>query len=552
MPTFDPFSPIATPTETPIDAPTSPPEPAPFDASTFDPGTFDPAAFDPAAFDRGAFADDGSDTPDGTDGFLADLGDDPAYAIEVVALGLDEPAATTLEPAEIEPVAVTDTPPEASWLATWETLSEHSAVTESTDADPFAALRVPLDEVFSTGHGADVSDPFGPEPDFDATAMVDPGAFVAPPTEIADAEPNVDAFADAFEPVEEPTALLEPEPVVEAVLEPEPRAAAESFADAVYGEPDDEPDGEWFDRAAAATAALVADHLQTEVHRGETDSDEPFVEPELGTDPAPVELEDLYANLFDEPDASAEDAEDADVELDEALVAAPIAGLAPISWSLFPPAATAAAASDDATPDDGDDGATEPDEAPVVAETQFVAAGTDWQVGGIFPATAMADDGTLALRRADVRWALADLVAGDDFTARATVDFTSGAGFGILFRVSVDDSERISGYSFDVDPIYGGGGFLVRQWHDNRQHWKPLAHAPVADPTRLYGHHTIEVQLRADQLTASVDGEVVLTVQQLSRCSIDSGREPCRGTRLGVQAWSTTEVTVDRLLLASG
>ena len=58
----------------------------------------------------------------------------------------------------------------------------------------------------------------------------------------------------------------------------------------------------------------------------------------------------------------------------------------------------------------------------------------------------------------------------------------------------VDDSERISGYSFDVDPIYGGGGFLVRQWHDNRQHWKPLAHAPVADPTRLYGGHTIEVQ----------------------------------------------------------
>jgi hypothetical protein len=39
-------------------------------------------------------------------------------------------------------------------------------------------------------------------------------------------------------------------------------------------------------------------------------------------------------------------------------------------------------------------------------------------------------------------------------------------------------------------------------------------------------------------------------VRQLSRCSIDSGREPCRGTRLGVQAWSTTEVTVDRLLLA--
>jgi hypothetical protein len=180
-----------------------------------------------------------------------------------------------------------------------------------------------------------------------------------------------------------------------------------------------------------------------------------------------------------------------------------------------------------------------------------VAAGTDWQVGGIFPATAMADDGALALRRADVRWALADLVASRDFTLRATVSFTSGAGFGILFRVETDDSERITGYSFDVDPIYSGGGFLLRQWNDGRQHWKPLAHAPVADSTRLYGHHTLEVSLRADDLVARVDGEIVMTVHGLSRCSIDAGREPCRGPRVGVQAWSTTEVTVDRLLVAN-
>jgi hypothetical protein len=130
------------------------------------------------------------------------------------------------------------------------------------------------------------------------------------------------------------------------------------------------------------------------------------------------------------------------------------------------------------------------------------------------------------------------------------VDFTSGAGFGILFRVSTDESERITGYSFDVDPIYSGGGFLVRQWNDSRQHWKPLAHAPVADTARLYGTHVIEVSLRNDVLTASIDGESVMHVAQLSRCSIDGGHEPCRGGRIGVQAWSTTEVTVDRLMVA--
>ena len=60
----------------------------------------------------------------------------------------------------------------------------------------------------------------------------------------------------------------------------------------------------------------------------------------------------------------------------------------------------------------------------------------------------------------------------------------------------------------------------------------------------------IEVSLRSDALVARIDGEVVMTVDRLSRASIDAGHEPCRGGRLGVQAWSTTEVTVDRLLVA--
>jgi hypothetical protein len=545
--------------------------PAAFDPAAFDPSTFDVGAFDPAPLDQGAvvadavaepeqpdlFATDAFGADDGAP-FVADLGDDPAFAIEVVALGPDEPAAATVAPAEIEPLAPLAAEPGESWLATWETMSEHA--NGSDPDDPFAALRVPLEEVY----GADVdvvetADPFGPEPGF-GTPLT---AATEIPTELpvetrGDASidaivvtPDADAFAHAYEPVvqAEATPLVEAEPMLTAAA-PVP---SDPFADPGV---DDDPDGEWFDRAAAATAALVADHLQAEHHdESEATGDEPWVAEALAEAPtehpiaapavAELVVDDAPADDAHEDTEDPEDPEDA--ALADALAAAPVAGLAPISWSLFPPAVTADETED---PIEHDTDA-EPDDAPVPTDAQFVPAGTDWQIGGIFPATAMADDGTLALRRADVRWALADLVANDDFTARATVDFTSGAGFGILFRVSVDDSERISGYSFDVDPIYGGGGFLLRQWQDNRQHWKPLAHAPVADPTRLYGHHTIEVQLRADQLTASVDGEVVLTVRQLSRCSIDSGREPCRGARLGVQAWSTTEMTVDRLMLAS-
>ncbi|MEX2267965.1 MAG: helix-turn-helix domain-containing protein [Acidimicrobiia bacterium] len=187
-----------------------------------------------------------------------------------------------------------------------------------------------------------------------------------------------------------------------------------------------------------------------------------------------------------------------------------------------------------------------------VSETNggFHRAGSNWRIGGIFPATATADDGALALRRADARWALADIDAPGDFTAEATVDFSAGAGFGVLFRASVDESDRVSGYSFDIDPIAGGGGYLVRQWEDNRQHWQPIAQASVTDPTLLFGRHTVSVTLRADQLTVIVDNEAVLSVPALSRRSIELGRPPCRGTRVGVQAWATTEVTIDSFLVA--
>jgi hypothetical protein len=187
--------------------------------------------------------------------------------------------------------------------------------------------------------------------------------------------------------------------------------------------------------------------------------------------------------------------------------------------------------------------------APLVAP-RFEQVSANWRIGGIFPATAMADDGALALRRADARWALGDLEAPDDFTIDATVDFTAGAGFGILFRAEVDASERIRGYSFDVDPVAGGGGFLLRQWEDNRQHWRPLAQALVTDPTRLFGRHTVQVTLRGDHLSVVVDGETVLVVPGLSHASIALGRGPCRGGGVGVQAWATTEVTVDSFRVA--
>ena len=88
------------------------------------------------------------------------------------------------------------------------------------------------------------------------------------------------------------------------------------------------------------------------------------------------------------------------------------------------------------------------------------------------------------MRRADERWALADVTTAPDFVAEVEVDFRSGPGLGVLFRASIDDEGRMSGYSFDIDPIYDGGGYLVRQWQADRELWNPIARVDAATTRR--------------------------------------------------------------------
>jgi transcriptional regulator with XRE-family HTH domain len=194
--------------------------------------------------------------------------------------------------------------------------------------------------------------------------------------------------------------------------------------------------------------------------------------------------------------------------------------------------------------------ASEPDGPDLVASNGFTRAGPGWQVGGAFPATATTDDGALALRRGDTRWALSDLSAPSDLVVEAVVDHTAGTGFGILFRAGIDDDDQLFGYSFDLDATTGEGTYLLRQWSANQPHWRPLAQAPVRELDRLHTRVTIAIALRDDSITADVNGQRVLEIPSLTQLSNEVGLEACRGDRLGIQAAVTTEVTLDRLSAA--
>ena len=201
--------------------------------------------------------------------------------------------------------------------------------------------------------------------------------------------------------------------------------------------------------------------------------------------------------------------------------------------------------------DNADTDADVPEPAAQPVDDDFVVAGPDWQLGNALPLVEVRGQGGLVMRRADERWALADVTTGADFVAEVEVDFRSGPGVGVLFRASMDDEGRMSGYSFDIDPIYDGGGYLVRQWQSDRELWNPIARVDGDDPAKMYGTLLVRIEVVGEHLAVQVNGAEVLTVENLKQASADRGRDGASGDRVGVQAWSSSDLVIDTVRVAS-
>ncbi len=100
---------------------------------------------------------------------------------------------------------------------------------------------------------------------------------------------------------------------------------------------------------------------------------------------------------------------------------------------------------------------------------------------------------------------------GDDFQMNIDVaQLTQGQGYGIWFRsTNTGEDERINGYTFQYDPGYGRGAFLLRKWEDGREQ-SPFGrvNAPDYDWNAV---HNVTLKVEGDQFTAYIDGEVAVT-----------------------------------------
>jgi transcriptional regulator with XRE-family HTH domain len=186
-----------------------------------------------------------------------------------------------------------------------------------------------------------------------------------------------------------------------------------------------------------------------------------------------------------------------------------------------------------------------------IPDEAWSVAGEDWELGNALPLVEVRGQGALVMRRADERWALADLTLAPTAVVEVDLEFRSGPGFGVLFRAAIDDFGRMSGYSFDIDPVYEGGAFLIRQWQGDRELWNPIAHVVAPDVDTMHGHLTVRLELAGERLVALVNGEAVMVVDDLRQGSLDRGREAPGGDRVGVQAWSSSDLVIETLRVAA-
>jgi hypothetical protein len=66
----------------------------------------------------------------------------------------------------------------------------------------------------------------------------------------------------------------------------------------------------------------------------------------------------------------------------------------------------------------------------------------------------------------------------------------------------------------------------------------------------MCGLLTVRLVVENDCLVASVNDAQVLAVDGLKQASADRGRDPATGDRVGVQAWSSSDLVIDALRVA--
>lgn len=111
---------------------------------------------------------------------------------------------------------------------------------------------------------------------------------------------------------------------------------------------------------------------------------------------------------------------------------------------------------------------------------------------------------------------------------------TRGNGYGLFFRDS--GGPKFNGYSFQYDPGYGRGAFIIRKWINGNELAVPIARVDAPAGYDWYGSdRTVRLEVRGNTFVASIDGQPVV---QARDSSFDQGG-------IGFRSWDASSACFD-------
>ena len=139
-----------------------------------------------------------------------------------------------------------------------------------------------------------------------------------------------------------------------------------------------------------------------------------------------------------------------------------------------------------------------------------------------------------------------------DMVLTTTATLRYGWGYGIWFRAGLNANNKIDGYTFQYDPMFGNK-FIIRIWNDGRECSVPLATSPFPRGFQENVAHLLTVVVQGDAVWATVDGAEMFRIDSLTRAlsSVNcAGFKAPTGTGVGFRTWSTSSAVFENTTLS--
>lgn len=199
--------------------------------------------------------------------------------------------------------------------------------------------------------------------------------------------------------------------------------------------------------------------------------------------------------------------------------------------------------------------------APIPVATSVTTAVTAWTKvrGGNLIAT-FPDGHVDMVGAGGERRVLADPAGIADYTVTTNATLTSGAGYGVYVRASVDAGTKLTGYCVQVDHTYGQ--LVLREIQGDVELSVPLARASMPAGFTWYGvPHVLVVSVHGNAMQVSIDGTSMMDLPDLTAASVYAVSRttgltttfvpPATGG-YGLRGWSDAIVTLPQMTVTTG